>query len=102
MQMAKVRELALLLFKLLRWNDAFDKRYCIFYTLFLIRGLHSCNYQTINYQIIQIRKLEKPIVRPIKSCTSSQTNNSPLKDADAIVLLFRFCSYRINDCIQFY
>ena len=42
---AKVRELCSLLFKLLRLIDTFDKRYCIIYTLSLILGLHSCNYQ---------------------------------------------------------
>ena len=90
MAIAKVRETELLLWKLLRLNDAFNKRYCIFYTLRLIHGLHFCNYQTVNNKISQIRKLDKSIVRPIKSYTSSHTNNTPLKETDEIVSLVLF------------
>ena len=90
MAIAKVREIELLLWKLLRLNDAFNKRYCIFYTLNLIHGLHFCNSQTVNYQISQIRKLEKSIVRQSNCDTSSQANNSELKEMDAIVSILLF------------
>ena len=87
--------------KLLQLNDAFNKRYCIFYTLKLLMVYIACNYQALKNQISQIMKLEKSIFRQSKSLTSSQADGSPLKKW-CNRFTFVFASYRINNGIKFY
>ena len=57
-KLAKAIAKQVVVMKLLRLNDAFNKRYCIFYTLKWFMVYIACNYQSLKNQINQIMKLE--------------------------------------------
>ena len=75
---------------LLRLNDAFNKRYCIFYTLNMNHGLHCL--QLSNIKLVKSGNWKNQI-----SYKRTATNDLPLKEIDAIVLflLFLYIVYTI-------
>jgi len=78
-KLAKAIAKQVVVMKLLRLNDAFNKRCCIFYTLKWFMVYIASNYQTLKIQISRIMKLEKTTFRQSKSLTLSQANSSPLQ-----------------------